>query len=163
MPTEKSQLQPERKEAKSRSLHTSGEQLLQQLSLRQGLPQSPNWAKTQPQLCAGEGWRRALQGLSLPARVEGLREDNEFSEFLFFLFPHLQTKTEKNYLELKQAMLLDLQSTHQYMNRRDRPVSDGRDLMLQRTVCYLCFNNTANFTGKTSPLSSRCIPTVTWM
>lgn len=76
-----------KKEAKSRSLHTSGDQLLQQLSLRQGLPQSPNWAKTQTQLWAGEGWRRALQGLSLPAWVEGLWEGNKLSELFFIFIP----------------------------------------------------------------------------
>lgn len=70
---------------------------------------------------------------------------------------------EENYLELKQAMLLDLQSTHQCMSRRDRHVSDGRDWMLQRTVCKLYSNNTANFTGKTSPVSPSCTPKAIWM
>lgn len=37
------------REAKSRSLHMSGDQRLGQLSPRQGLPQSPNWAKTRSQ------------------------------------------------------------------------------------------------------------------
>lgn len=48
----------------------------------------------------------------------------------FFFPPHLQPKMEKNYLELKQAMLLDLQNTHQYVNRKDRAV-----LMVEIKCC----------------------------
>lgn len=64
-----------------------------------------------------------------------LGEQRVFWVLFFFSFPYLPPKMEKNYLELKHAMLLDLPSTHQYTSRRDRPISDGRDLMLQRTQC----------------------------
>lgn len=35
--------------------------------------------------------------------------------------------------------------------------------MLQRALCKLYSNNTANFTGKTSPVSPSCTPKAIWM
>lgn len=65
------------------------------------------------------GMETCLARLVPACMGKGLWEGNEFSGFSFFLsFPHLQPKMERNYLELKQAMLLHLQSTHQYTSRK---------------------------------------------